>query len=296
MNFPKTLSFDQQVDLELEVSKDEIKRAVWDCGMDKSPGPDGFKFGFYRRFWKVIENDVYEAVQYFFSHGVFPNGCNSSFIALILKIPNANLVKDFRPISLIGSLYKIIAKILANRLVPVFGDIVNEVDFEKAYDSVLWDFLDDVLKKFGFREKWCNWIQNCLRSSRGSIIINGSATKEFQFYKGLKQGDPLSSFLFILIMESLHLSFQRVVNAGMFKGIMLSSWLNLSHMFYADDAVFVGRWCDGNVDTLVHVLECFFRASGLRINMCKIKIMGVSVEEDKVKRAASKLGCLILKL
>ncbi|GJU16143.1 RNA-directed DNA polymerase, eukaryota [Tanacetum coccineum] len=331
MNFPKTLSFDQQVDLELEVSKDEIKRAVWDCGMDKSPGPDGFTFGFYRRFWKVIENDVYEAVQYFFSHGVFPNGCNSSFIALIPKIPDANLVKDFRPISLIGSLYKIIAKILANRLVPVLGDIVNEVqsafiserqildgpfilneviqwckskkkqslifkvDFEKAYDSVRWDFLDDVLKKFGFGDKWCNWIQNCLRSSRGSIIINGSATEEFQFYKGLKQGDPLSPFLFILIMESLHLSFQRVVNAGMFKGIMLSSSLNLSHMFYADDAVFVGQWCDGNVDTLVHVLECFFRALGLQINMCKSKIMSVGVEEDKVKRATSKLGCLILK-
>ncbi|GKB87231.1 RNA-directed DNA polymerase, eukaryota [Tanacetum coccineum] len=311
--------------------KPTIKRAIWDCGIDKSLGPDGFMFGFYRRFWKVIENDVYEAVQYFFSHGVFPNGCNSSFIALIPKITDTNLVKDFRPISLIGSLYKIIAKILANRLVPVLGDIVNEVqsafiserqildgpfilneviqwckskkkqslifkvDFEKAYDSVRWDFLDDVLKKFSFGDKWCNWIQNCLRSSRGSIIINGSATEEFQFYKGLKQGDPLSPFLFILVMESLHLSFQRVVNAGMFKGIMLSSSLNLSHMFYADDAVFVGQWCDGNVDTLVHVLECFFRASGLRINMCKSKIMGVCVEEDKVKRAASKLGCLILK-
>ncbi|GJW29957.1 RNA-directed DNA polymerase, eukaryota, reverse transcriptase zinc-binding domain protein [Tanacetum coccineum] len=207
------------VELELDVSKEEIKRAVWDCGTDRSSSPD-------------VEKET----------------------ILIFK-----------------------------------------VDFEKAYDSVRWDFLDDVLKKFGFGDKWCNWTQSCLRSSRGSIIINGSPTEEFQFYKGLKQGDPLSPFLFILVMESLHLSFQRVVDAGMYKGIKLSPSLNLSHMFYTDDAVFVGQWCDGNINTLVHVLECFFRASGLRINTSKSKLMGVLVERDKVKCAAAKLGCLILK-
>ncbi|GJR09737.1 RNA-directed DNA polymerase, eukaryota, reverse transcriptase zinc-binding domain protein [Tanacetum coccineum] len=73
------------VELELEVSKDEVKRAVWDCGTDKAPGPDGFTFGFYRRFWKVIENDVFDAVNHFFTYGDIPKGCNSSFIALIPK-------------------------------------------------------------------------------------------------------------------------------------------------------------------------------------------------------------------
>ncbi|GJW59291.1 RNA-directed DNA polymerase, eukaryota [Tanacetum coccineum] len=331
MKYQKCLSSKQRTELESEVTNDEIKRAVWDCGTDKAPGPDGFTFGFYRRFWYIIESDVYDVVKHFFTYEDIPKGCNSSFIALIPKIPGANLVKDFRPISLIGSLYKIIAKILANRLVGVLGDIVNEVqsafiadrqildgpfilnevlqwckvkkkqslifkvDFEKAYDSVRWDFLDDVLSKFGFGEKWRKWIQCCLRSSRGSIIINGSPTEEFQFCKGLKQGDPLSPFLFILIMESLHLSFQRVVDAGMFKGIKLGASVNISHMFYADDAVFVGQWCESNISTLVHVLECFYRASGLRINMSKSKIMGVYVDSDKVKRAALKLGCLILK-
>ncbi|GKD54879.1 RNA-directed DNA polymerase, eukaryota, reverse transcriptase zinc-binding domain protein [Tanacetum coccineum] len=135
---------------------------------------------------------------------------------------DAKKVKDFRPISLIGSLYKIIAKILANSIVVVLGDIVNEVqstfvanrqildgpfilneliqwcnskkkqtmifkvNFEKAFDSVRWDYLDEVLKKFGFGDRWCSWIQSCLRSSRGSILVNGSPTKEFQFHKGLK--------------------------------------------------------------------------------------------------------------
>ncbi|GJU30635.1 RNA-directed DNA polymerase, eukaryota, reverse transcriptase zinc-binding domain protein [Tanacetum coccineum] len=330
MEYPNTITLEQQIDLECDVTKEELKKAVWDCGIDKSPGPDGFTFGFYRRFWSTIENDVFEAVKYFFNSGAIPNGCNSSFIALIPKIPDANLVKDFRPISLIGSMYKIIAKILANRLVGVLGDIVNEVqsafiaerqildgpfilnevlqwcklkkkqslifkvDFEKAFDSIRWDFLDDILKKFGFGDKWCNWIQSCLRSSRGSIIINGSPTEEFYFQKGLKQGDPLSPFLFILVMESLHLSFQRVVDAGMFKGVQLNPSLNLSHMFYADDAVFVGQWCDDNINILTHVLDCFYWASGLRINMSKSKIMGILVADDKVKSAATKLGCLML--
>ncbi|GJZ96309.1 RNA-directed DNA polymerase, eukaryota [Tanacetum coccineum] len=96
-------------------------------------------------------------------------------------------------------------------------------------------------------------------------------------------------------MESFHLSFQRVVDVGMFKGIKLSQSLSLSHMFYADDAVFVGQWSDGNINTLIPVLDCFYSASGLRINMSKSKIMGVNVEDEKVKYATSKLGCLTLK-
>ena len=112
-------------------------------------------------------------------------------------------------------------------------------------------------KKFGFGKKWCEWIQACLCSTRGSILLNGSPTEEFQFYKGLKQGDPLSPFLFLLIMESLHLSFQRVVDTGLFTGIKLNQSVTLSHMFYADDAVFVGQWSENNINTLVHVLDFF---------------------------------------
>ncbi|GJS92631.1 hypothetical protein Tco_0799599 [Tanacetum coccineum] len=81
----------------------------------------------------------------------------------------------------------------------------------------------------------------------------------------------------------------------MFNGIKLSSSLSISHLFYANDAVFMGQWCDGNISTLIHVLKCFYRASGLRINMSKSKILGVNVDSDKVKGAASKLGCIILK-
>nr|GFA04329.1 RNA-directed DNA polymerase, eukaryota, reverse transcriptase zinc-binding domain protein [Tanacetum cinerariifolium] len=158
--------------------------------------------------------------------------------------------------------------------------LIFKVDFEKAYDSVRWDFLDE----------------DCLKSSRGSVIINGSPTEEFQFGKGIKQGDPLSPFLFLLIMESLHLSFQRVVDAGLFQGLQLGGSVNLSHMFIADDAVFVGQWSEGNINSLVNILECFNMASGLKINMRKSKIMGVRVTRDKVDKATTKLVALSLRL
>ncbi|GJT22825.1 RNA-directed DNA polymerase, eukaryota [Tanacetum coccineum] len=253
--FPNRINVEQNLILERKVSKEEIKKAVWDCGVDKVPGRMLYRFGFYIRYWDTIEKEVIEAMSYFLTKGTFPKGGNASFIALIPKMQDVKVVKDYRPICLIGSLYKIIAKILANRLVGVLGDLVNEVqsafianrqilygpfildelihwckskkrqtmifkvDFEKAYDSVRWDYLDDVLHKFGFGSKWRHWIQNCLQSSKGSILVNGSPTREFQFRKGLKQGDPLSPFLFLLIMESLHLSFQNVVNEGLFKGV-----------------------------------------------------------------------------
>nr|GFC81710.1 RNA-directed DNA polymerase, eukaryota, reverse transcriptase zinc-binding domain protein [Tanacetum cinerariifolium] len=241
----------------------------------------------------------------------------------IPKVPNANMVKDFRPISLIGSLYKVIAKVLENRLVIVLDDIVDEiqsafvtdrqildspfilnkvvhwcknkkkqsmifkVDFEKAYDSVRWDFIDDIFRRFGFGEKWCKWIQSCLYSSRGSVLVNGSPTKEFLFYKGLKQDDPLYPFLFILVMKSLHVSFQRVVDAGLFNGIKLDSSLQILHLFYADDAIFMGQWSQCNIDTIIRVLDVFYRASGLRINTNKSNLMGISVDSNKVKHAAA---------
>nr|GEV88090.1 RNA-directed DNA polymerase, eukaryota, reverse transcriptase zinc-binding domain protein [Tanacetum cinerariifolium] len=96
-------------------------------------------------------------------------------------------------------------------------------------------------------------------------------------------------------MESLHISFQRVVDAGMFKGIVLDSSMHLSHMFYADDAVFVGQWSNSNIDTIVHVLKCFHRASGLSINLSKSKIMEIAVNDDRVEQAAAKIRCAILK-
>ncbi|GJV25798.1 hypothetical protein Tco_1378493 [Tanacetum coccineum] len=108
-----------------------IKRAVWDCGTNKSPGRDGFTFDFIRTYWKIGNQDVVNAIGEFFVTSKFPPCSNSSFIALIPKKQDAKLVKDFRPISLIGCFYKIIAKILANRLSMVYFQILLAI-FQSA--------------------------------------------------------------------------------------------------------------------------------------------------------------------
>nr|GEU90542.1 RNA-directed DNA polymerase, eukaryota [Tanacetum cinerariifolium] len=146
--------------------------------------------------------------------------------------------------------------------------MVFKVDFAKAYDSVRWDFLDDVLRSFGFGSKWRSWISRCLSSAMASVIVNESPTSEFHVQCGLKQGDPLAPYLFILVMKSLHLSFSRVIDAG--------------------------EWSDSNLDCILQALQCFYFASGLKINVQKSNMMGVGINPHVIAEAASKLGCSIL--
>ncbi|GJW80582.1 RNA-directed DNA polymerase, eukaryota [Tanacetum coccineum] len=329
--FPYRLNNEQAANLENSITQDEIHNAVWGYGENKSPGPDGFTFEFFRKFWNVIGADVCVAVEWFFDHSSFSKGCNSSFVALILKIQDHKFVNDYHPISLIGSLYKVATKVLANHLSSVIYDlildvqtaflpnrqildgpfIINEllswckykkqqamvfkVDFAKAYDSIRWDYLDDVLNSFGFGSKWRSWISGSLFSGMASILINGSPTSEFQFHCGLKQGDLLAPYLFILVMESLHLSFSRVVDAGMFRGIRIDSSLMISHLFYADDVVFIGEWSDNNLTHIMRILHCFFLASGLKINLKKSHLLGVGVPHAHIIEAAMALGCSVMR-
>ncbi|GKB37953.1 RNA-directed DNA polymerase, eukaryota [Tanacetum coccineum] len=329
VNFPKRLSVDLASDLELEVSSDEIKKAVWDCGLDKSPGPDGFTFEFFKKHWSIVGCDVISAIKEFFSSSSIPNGCNASFIALIPKVLDAKHLNDFRPISLVGCQYKIIGKILASRLSNVMEDIISpeqsafvkgrqimdgpiilneivswckskkeqtllfKVDFQKAFDSVRWDHLDDILGKFGFGHKWRGWIKGCLSSSKASVLVNGAPTDEFMFHRGLRQGDPLSPFLFILVMESLHISFQRLIDQGMFAPLTIGNGnqVVISHLFYADDAIFIGKWTRENVNALMLMLHCFFLSSGLKINVHKSSIFGIGVRLSQVNTMAALFGC-----
>ncbi|GKA62641.1 RNA-directed DNA polymerase, eukaryota [Tanacetum coccineum] len=329
-SYPNRLSNGQVEDLDRCVSRDEIRVAVWDCGENKSPGPDGYTFEFFKRYWNFIGPDFCLADECFFSSGCFPKGSNASFIALIPKVMDAMFVTDFRPISLIGSMYKVVTKILANRLTTVISDLVSDsqsafianrqilggpfilnellswckrkkkqalifkVDFAKAYDSVRWDYLLDVLHAFGFGLNWCKWIRGIFSSVMASILINGSPSSEFPFFCGLKQGDPLAPYLFILIMESLHISFSRAVSDGFFKGIDIQGSTSISHLFYADDAVFIGEWSEANLVNMVRILKCFYLASGLKINLIKSQLLGVGVPRYIVHQGASLVGCAVL--
>jgi len=170
----KSLNSDQFMGLEASISELEVRDVVWACGSEKSPGPDGFSFAFYKNYWDLVKHDVMKFVREYFTTGKIPNGCKSSFITLIPKVHSPVVVSDYRLISLIGSQYKIIAKILETRLSRVIESIVSieqsafvkgwpildgslmvkeimdwykkkkkqvmifKIVFEKAYDSVSW--------------------------------------------------------------------------------------------------------------------------------------------------------------
>ncbi|GJZ43728.1 RNA-directed DNA polymerase, eukaryota [Tanacetum coccineum] len=308
--FPNRLSSEQVADLETRISTDEIRSAVWGCGVDKSPGPDGFTFDFFCKYWTVVGTDFCSTVLWFFDHGEFSIGCNSSFVALIPKILDPKRVCDYRPISLIGCLYKVVTKILASRLSTVISDLIFDVQsaflpnrqildgpfiINEAYDSIRWDFLEDILTSFGFGPQWCSWIRGSLKSGKSSILVNGSPTTEFHLFRGLKQGDPIAPFLFLLIMEAFHLSFNRAVEAGTFKGYKFDSSLTLSHLFYADDAVFIGEWSQDNLKGIMHILRCFSILSGMTINFQKSQLLGVGICDNHVIEAAKFIGCSTMK-
>nr|GEY94914.1 RNA-directed DNA polymerase, eukaryota [Tanacetum cinerariifolium] len=174
--------------------------------------------------------------------------------------------------------------------------LIFKVDFAKAYDFVRWDFLLDTLQAFGFSSKWCFWIWGIFSSNMASILVNGSPFMEFPIACGLKQGDPLVPFLFILVMESVHISVTRACNEGIFKGLRIHDSLVLSHLFYVDDAVFIVEWSDENLKNLVRILNCFQLASGLKINMTKSQIMGVGVPLDVLNQGASSIRCATMTL
>nr|GEW20960.1 RNA-directed DNA polymerase, eukaryota, reverse transcriptase zinc-binding domain protein [Tanacetum cinerariifolium] len=290
------------------------------------------RLNFFRKFWAVFGSDFCTAVEWFFEHASFPVGCNSSFVALIPKSLEPKSVGDYRPISLIGSIYKVVTKILATRLSSVISDLVSDVqtpflpnrqildgpfiinellarchhknqramlfkvDFAKAYDSIRWDYLETVLSSFGFGVTWRSWIRGSLHSSMASILVNGSPSSEFQFHRGLKQGDPLALYLFILIMESLHLSFSRVIEVGAFTGIKIDASFTLSHLFYADDAVFIGDWSQSNLISIMQVLRCFSLISGVMVggNISLIKPWDVIVDKLKSRLTKWKLKTLFI--
>nr|GEU31990.1 hypothetical protein [Tanacetum cinerariifolium] len=240
-DFPNRLHIDQSLELECAVSNEEIKKAVWDCGSDKSPSPDGFTFEFFKKFWCIVGDDMSNAIKEFFRSSSFRNGCNPSFIAFIPK-----------------------------------------------------DHLDDILDKFGFGSRWRGWIRGCLHSSKASILVNGSPTDEFSFHRGLRQGDHLSPFLFILVMESLHVSFQRIIDRGLFDPIYIGNdnTIPISHLFYADDAMFIGKWTCSNVNAIMMMLHWFFLASGLKMNVHKSRIYGAGVRLSDIRQMDDRFGCI----
>ena len=266
----------------------------------------------------------------FHAHVVFEKSLNATFLVLIPKKNDDVDVKDFWPISLVGGLYKIIAKVLANRIQRVAHGLISDsqnafvkgrqildsvliaskyldirlktgvlrvlckLDIEKAYDHVKWEFLMFLLQQCGFSEKWRRWIRCCISIVKFSILINGSLSNFFGSSRGLRQGDPLSPFLFDIVMEALSHMLVAATAAGQFLGFTIgnatSSRKTVSHLLFADDTL-VFYDADINHITALHgILSKFEEVSGLKINPGKSKLVPVG-DVHNLHELEEILGC-----
>jgi hypothetical protein len=168
------------------------------------------------------------------------------------------------------------------------------VDFEKAYDSVEWSFLDYMLRRFGFCEKWIDWIRACVFSGNMSVLVNGSPTEEINIQRGLKQGDPLAPFLFLIVAEGLGGLMKKAVATNRFHGFRIGdNGLCISHLQYADDTLFIGEATTENLWVMKAILRGFEMVSGLKVNFWKSNIMGVNVPHEFMTVASTFLNCRV---
>ena len=237
----------------------------------KAPGPDGFNGLFYQKFWEVVNKDVKEAVKSFFINGRMLKELNATEIVLIPKVKGPEEVTQFRPISLCNFAYKVISKIMVNRMQERMGEIITEnqsaflagrqiqdnilvaqevfhflkmkkrgkksymamkVDMNKAYDRVEWDFLEAVMLKLGFEKKWVDWIMECVKTVSYNLVINGKPSNRIYPTRGLRQGDPLSPYLFLIVSYALFRMILAEIKSQKVKRMVMNKYCPiLSHLF-----------------------------------------------------------------
>ncbi|KAK2658719.1 hypothetical protein Ddye_005252 [Dipteronia dyeriana] len=313
----KQISNDQADYMSREVTNDEIHKACFSLHPNKAPGPDGFNAHFFKKTWHIVGDDVINVIQEFFHSGLLLKELNATILALVPKVPNPSKMTDFRPITCCNTLYKIIAKIIANRIKPCLPDIISpsqsafvagrrigdsillvqelmrdyhkdagrpklalKVDLMKAFDRVDWGFLLDTLASFHFLLKVINWIKVCLTTPKFSISINGELAGFFSGKRGLRQGDPMSPYLFVIAMEVLSkLLANHIMDTANFKYHWRCDKLKLSHLSYVDDLIMLCHGSYHSALVLKSALDEFFLLSGLCANHAKsnIFILGVPV-------------------
>ncbi|KAL6189078.1 hypothetical protein ACLB2K_040468 [Fragaria x ananassa] len=287
------------------------------------PGEDGFSVRFFQEYWSVVGDDVSDLCLRVLNEGAELTGINHTLIALIPKVENPQQVPDFRPISLCNVIYKLISKAIVNRLKGVLPDVISQfqsafvpgrcihdnvitafelvhsiktrqtgdqphcvlkLDISKAYDRVEWVFLQGVLTKFGFDEKLVELIMRCVRSVSFSILWNGEAVGLINPTKGLRQGDPLSPYLFLMVSEGLTGLLQKADREGMIHGVKAAVDAPIiSHLLFADDSLLFGR---AEIHEAIRVKQCLLlyeSSAGQKINFQKSAIVFGPGLDDQTK-------------
>ncbi|KAL2931509.1 LINE-1 retrotransposable element ORF2 protein [Bienertia sinuspersici] len=296
-----------------DVTDAEVRTAVFQIGSLKAPGYDGTPAEFYQKMWPTVGNDVTRAIKHFFAHGYLLREWNLTLLALIPKVDRPSIPGDFRPISLCNVIYKIISKILANRLKEVLPHLISEsqnaflkgrllsdnvllghelvdyikgrkkgnthwaalkVDLNKAYDRVSWDFIPWILGQMQFPQQWIHWVTQCITTVRYSVLINGEASQWFDPQCGLRQGDPLSPYLFLFVMEFLSRRLQRLEETRSITGVKVSRQSpSISHLFFADDSLFTFQATTQSCSTMRQFFSDFGKYTGEIINFDKSLVL-----------------------
>jgi hypothetical protein len=255
---------------------------------------------------------------------------NRAYITLIPKRPEAEETKDFRPISLVHSFAKLFSKMVANRLRPRLGELVSmnqsafikkrslhdnfvmvrkvarkinmrrntgvliKLDLARAFDSISWSFLFEVLRRMGFGERFLKWIALLLHTVNTKVLVNGVPGDRIYHGRGLRQGDPTSPMLFVAAMETLTAIMKRAVQANLFGNLAGISPLQRISI-YADDVVlFVKPECR-ELWAVRHILNTFGEASGLHVNLRKTTATMIRGSEEQEERTTRILGCELAK-
>ncbi|XP_026416790.1 uncharacterized protein LOC113312247 [Papaver somniferum] len=313
---PQAITNEDQDMLEATPSAEEIKNTIFDMDPESSP-------------WHIIQEDFIKFIQFCWDRKFIPKGLNSNFLVLLPKVQRAKTTSQFRPIGLSN---KIFTKIITTRLSSVMGklispqqaayvkgrsiheqvllafELVNEMkkkrrggnvglklDISQAYDSIGWAFLTKVLLKYGFSSSWCNWILTLLQSTKISILINSGPCGFFSVRRGLKQGDPLSPLLFVLMEDVLSRNITQLVESGKLTPMVIRRGIHPTHMFFADD-VFI--FCNGakkSLDNLMSLLDRYQSSSGQVINKLKRKCFVDGVCEGKKHQIGERINMEITK-
>ncbi|XP_026396889.1 uncharacterized protein LOC113291584 [Papaver somniferum] len=300
-------------------SLEEVKMAVFDLEADSAPGPDGFTGSFYRQCWDIVSRDIFNAIANCWSMRKIPNDINSSFIVLIPKNSRSDAIKDYRPIGLSNFFFKIITNIMATRLGTVLNKLISEekfafmkgrnihenialaselingidterkhgnvglkLDISQAFDMVSWDFIDEVFRQYGFSDSWCKWVLNILSSARISVMLNGCPEGYFSITRGLRQGDHLSPFIFVLIEDVLSRNLSKLFANNSMHVMVSKKGVAPTHLLFADDILI---FCKGNLHSLQNLknmLDLYERASGQCVNYAKSKFY---FGGDRISRA-----------